>query len=137
MRYKKELGYLADTNAFGYVGPTSCSVFSVSVAIGDGSAGQDPIRIGSDSKMEDADDYYVCNYLVSFIPLNQPLRVSVGLSGSDQFGAWRGGSYAQPPPGQQRAIIIVSGRGGGPVILTPTDPRARQLFEMVYTSSPR
>lgn len=30
-----------------------------------------------------------------------------------------------------RTIIIVSGRDGGPLTLTATQPRARQLFEMV------
>ena len=138
VRYRKEFGYLGDTNAFGYVGPTSCNAFSVSVAVGDGSAEQrNPIRISSDSKMEEEDGYYYCSYLVSEIPLNQPVRVSVSLSGLDQSGVWKGGSQAQPPPGQQRTIIIVSGREGGPLILTATQPRARQVFEMVYTSQPR
>ena len=138
VKYKKEFGYLGDSNAFGYVGPTSCSAFSVSVAVGDGSAGQkNPFRISSDSKMEETDGYYFCSYLVSEIPLNQPIRVSVGLAGVNQFAAWKGGSQAQPPPGQQRTIIIVSGREGGPLTLTATQPRARQLFEMVYTSQPR
>jgi hypothetical protein len=138
VRYKKEFGYVGDTNAFGYVGPTSCSAFSVSVVMGDGSAGQqNPFRISSDSKMEERDGYYFCTYLVSDIPLNQPVRVSVSLSSLDQSGVWKGGSQAQPAPGQQRTIIIVSGREGGPLILTATQPRATQLFEMVYTTQPR
>jgi hypothetical protein len=138
VRYRTELGYEGDTNAFGNVGPTSCSAFSVSVAVGDGSTRpENLIRISSDSKMDEAGGYYQCNYLVSEIPLNQPIRVSVSVSGINQFGAWKGGSQAQPPPGQQRTIIIVSGRDGGPLMLTATQPRARQLFEMVYTSQPR
>ena len=138
VRYRKEFGYKEDTNAFGYVGPTSCSAFSVSVVVGDGSAQRlNPIRVSSDSKMVETDGHYFCSYLVSFIPLNQPIRVSVGMSGLDHSGAWKGGSYAQPLPGQQRTIIIVSGREGGPLTLTATQPRARQLFEMVYTSQPR
>ena len=138
VRYKKEFGYKGDTNAFGYVGPTSCDAFSVDVAIGDGSAQQkNPTRVSSESKMEDSRGYYICSYLLSDIPLNQPTRVSVGMSGLDHSGAWKGGSHAQPAPGQQRTIIIVSGREGGPLTLTATQPRARQLFEMVYTSQPR
>ena len=138
VRYKKEFGYLRDTNAFGNVGPTSCSAFSVSVAVGDGSTGQsNPIRISSDSKMDRAQGYYFCSYLVSDIPLNQPVRVSVRLSGLDPSAAWKDGSQSQPPPGQQRTIIIVSGRDGDPLILTATQPRARQLFEMVYAPQPR
>ena len=138
VRYKKEFGYVGDSNAFGYVGPTSCNAFSVSVVVGDGSVTQKYlIRISSDSKMEETGGYYFCHYLVSEIPLNQPTRVSVRLAGPDQFAAWKGGSQGQPPPGQQRTIIIVSGREGDPMTLTATQPRARQLFEMVYTSSPR
>ena len=138
VRYKKEYGYVGETNAFGYVGPTSCSAFSVSVVIGDGSAQRlNPTRVSSDSKMEEAGGYYTCNYLLSDIPLNQPTRVTVGMSGLDQSGAWKGGSHAQPAPGQQRTIIIVSGRAGSSLILTATQPRAQQLFEMVYTSQPR
>jgi hypothetical protein len=138
VRYKKEFGYVGDSNAFGYVGPTSCSAFSVSVVIGDGSAQRlNPTRVSSDSKMEDTGGYYICNYLLSDIPLNQPTRVSVSMSGRDQSGAWKGGSHAQPAPGQQRTIIIVSGREGDPLVLTATQPRARQLWEMVYTSQPR
>ena len=136
VRYKKELGYEGDSNAFGYVGPTSCSAFLVSV-VSPGIKQTEPVMIGSDSKMKDAGDYYVCTYVVSLVPLNQPITLSVSLSGVNGSAAWKGGSYAQPPPGQQRTIIIVSGRGGGPVELTASQPRATQLFEMVYTSLPR
>jgi len=138
VRYKREYGYLSDTNAFGNVGPTSCNAFSVSIAFGDGSVGQgNPARITGDSKMEEASGYYFCNYLVSDVPLDQPVRVSVDLSRVEPTAVWKGGSQGQPPPGQQRTIIIVSGREGGPLILTATQPRARQLFEMVYTSRPQ
>ena len=136
VRYKKEFGYKGDTNAFGYVGPTSCDAFSIS-ALPDPSVRLEYlIGIHSDSIMEEAGGYYMCSYLVSDLPLNQPIRVSVGMSGLGQAGPWKGGSQAQPPPGQQRTIIIVSGRDGGPLTLTPTQPRAQQLFEMVYTSQP-
>ena len=55
VRYKKEYGYITESDAFGYVGPTSCGAFSVSVIAGDGSAQRlSPSRIsGSDSKMVD------------------------------------------------------------------------------------
>jgi len=87
--------------------------------------------------MDEVSDYYFCNYLVSDVPLNQPIIVNVGLSGIDQSAIWKGGSQGQPPPGHQRTIIIVSGREGTPLTLTATQPRARQLFEMVYASQPR
>ena len=116
VQYKKEFGYITDSNAFGYVGPTSCGAFSVSVIAGEGSAQRlSPSRIsGSDSKMDDHGGYYFCNYLVSFLPLNQPLKVDVRVIGSDLSSSWKNGSQSQPPPGQQRTIIIVSGRDTGP-----------------------
>jgi len=139
VRYKKEFGYITDGNAFGYVGPTSCTAFSVSVIAGDGSEQQrSPSRIsGSGSKMDEQGGYYFCNYLVSFLPLNQSLKVDVRVIGSDLTSSWTHGSQSQPPPGQQRTIIIVSGRDNGPLQLTSTRSRASQLFEMVYTSQPR
>lgn len=138
VRYKKEFGYITDSNAFGYVGPTSCAAFSISVVAGDGSAQQvSPARISSDSKMVEQDGYYFCNYLVSFLPLNQPIKVDVRLLEADLSSSWKNGSQSQPPPGQQRTIIIVSGRDNGPLQLTSTRSRARRLFEMVYTSQPR
>ena len=138
VRYKTDYGYLGSTNAFGDVGPTSCSAFSVSAFVGDGAAQQlNPNRISSDSKMEVIAGYYFCNYLVSDVPLNQPIRVSVRFSSFDKSVPWSGGSQGQPPPGQQRTIIIVSGRDGGPLTLTATQPRARQLFEMVYAPLPQ
>jgi hypothetical protein len=138
VRYKKEFGYITDSDAFGYVGPTSCTAFSVSVLAGDGSEQRrSPSRIASDSKMVEQGGYYFCNYLVSFIPLNQPLKVDVLVIGSDLSSSWKNGSQSQPPPGQQRTIIIVSGRDKGPLQLTASRSKARQLYEMVYVSQPR
>jgi hypothetical protein len=137
VRYKKEFGYLSDTNAFGNIGPTACSAFSVSATAGeDADAQRNPVRISSDSKMDEIGDYYFCNYLVSDVPLNQPIMVSVGLSSFDQSLRWRGGSQGLPPSGQQRTIVMVSGRAGTPLTLTTRQPRARTLFEMVYSAKP-
>ena len=151
VRYKKELGYKGDANAFGDVGPTSCNAFSVSAAFGSGRP-RNPVRVSSDSRMEDAGGYYVCSYLVSDLPLDQTITIAAGMS-SNSLGTepWRGGSLSQPSPGQQRTIIIVSGRAPtlaapagtldaprrGPlqlnsVTLTQTQPRATLSFEMVY-----
>lgn len=139
VKYKKEFGYKGDTNAFGYVGPTSCSAFSISVAVGDGSAQKgNPTRVSSDSKMRDSDGYYVCSYLAIDIPLDQPVRVSASLAADlDQSTPWKGGSQPLPPPGQQRTIIIVSGRDGAPLTLTAAQPRGEALFEMIYASGIR
>ena len=137
VRYKQEFGYLGTSNAFGEIGPTSCDAFLVSVVAGDGRAQSTLIQISTDFKMALMNGYYVCNYLVSDLPLNQPIRLSVRLTGFDPAVPWKGGSQSQPPPGQQRTIIIVSGRDTGPLQLTSTQSRAQQLYEMVYTQQPR
>ncbi len=133
--YKKELGYKGDSIAFGHVGPTSCDAFSVSVAVGDEAARpKDPISIKSESKMESAGGYYVCSYLVSGLPFNQIIRVSVGVSGSDLSVAWKGGSNSQPSPGQERVIFAATKTE----TLTATKPRASISFEMAYApAAPR
>jgi len=96
----------------------------------------------------------VCDFLITDLPLNAPIGVGVDLAdhGSLPFEAWKGGSQAQPPLGQQRTIIIGGGRGSrvgrgdteteaapsplrdntGTVTLTERQPRARLVFEMVY-----
>lgn len=129
VRYKKEYGYEGDTGAFGYVGPTSCNAFSVSVTVADGSVRQrDLIRIGSDSKMTEAGDYYICSYLASFVPVGQPMSVSVSVSTSHLSEAWKGGASAQPPAGQQRTVLNATRTA----VLDPAQPRARLSYEMVY-----
>jgi hypothetical protein len=131
VRYRKELGYKGDTNAFGYVGPTSCSAFSVSVAMGDGSARQrNLIPISSDSKMAEADGYYVCRYFVSEIPLDQAISLNVSVSSLDLSAAWKGGAEAQPPAGQQRTILNATATQ----TLTASSPRATVTFEMLYAA---
>ena len=147
VRYKKEYGYKGDTNAFGYVGPTSCGAFSVS-ARPDPSVRLDYlIGIQNPDKMPESNGFYVCYFLVKDLPLNAPIKVSVDLvdQRSSPFETWKGGSQAQPPPGQQRTIIIVGGRASGErraqdgtVTLTEAQPRATQVFEMVYAlTTPR
>jgi hypothetical protein len=128
------------------VGPTSCGAFSVS-AKPDPSVRLDYlIGIQNPTKMRESDGFYVCDFLVKDLPLNGPIRVGVDLADhrSSPFEAWKGGIAAQPPPGQQRTIIIVGGRASrersdqdGTVMLTPAQPRATQVFEMVYASAPR
>ena len=141
VRYKKEYGYKGDTSAFGYVGPTSCGAFSVS-ARPDPSVRLDYlIGIQNPTNMRESDGFYICDFLVADLPLNAPIKVGVDLADrrSLPFEAWKGGSGAQPPPGQQRTIIIVGGRASrerraqdGTVTLTEAQRRATQVFEMVY-----
>jgi len=128
VRYRKAFGYKGDTGAFGYVGPTSCDAFAISVAPVASARQRDPYRISSDSKMADAGGYYLCTYLVSFLPLDEPLTVSVAVSGTNASEAWKGGDEAQPPEGQQRTIL----GGTRTATLNATLSRARLSYEMIY-----
>lgn len=136
VRYRKEYGYRGDTNAFGDVGPTSSDAFSVNVVAGDGLSrpGEYLISIASDGTMKGVGDDYVCSYLISELPLNKTIRVSVSLSGGRGLATetWKGGSAATPPQGQQRAIVD----GKRTVTLTESQPRATLVFEMVYAPLP-
>jgi hypothetical protein len=134
VRYKKELGYKGESNAFGDVGLTSCSAFSVTVAVLDTLARRrHPILISSDSRMADAGDYYMCSYVASDIPLNRAVNVTVGVSGADLSAAWQGGDAAHPPEGQQRTIPDATRTA----MLNASQPRARLSYEMVYGDSGR
>ncbi len=128
VRYKKQYGYEGDTGAFGYVGPTSCNAFSISVSPADGSRQRDLIRIGNDSRMTEAGDYYICNYLASFVPPGQAMSVKVSVSTSHLTEAWKGGAAAQPPAGHQRTVPDATRTA----TLDPSQPRAMLSFEMVY-----
>ena len=89
---------------------------------------RNPVPISSDSRMTDAGDYYVCTYLVSEIPLDQTVSVSVGVAGSDLTAAWNGGAEAVPPVGQQRTIVHATQTA----MLRASQPRARLGYDMVY-----
>jgi hypothetical protein len=129
VRYRKAFGYKGDTGPFGYLGPTSCDAFSISLAPPEGSPRQrDPYRISTDFKMADVGNYYVCNYLLSDIPLDQAMTVSVGISGENLSAAWNGGAEAQPPEGKQRTILDATRTA----MLNVPQPRARLSYEMVY-----
>lgn len=95
--------------------------------------------------MRESSGFYVCDFLVTDLPLNALIRIGVDLTDHRNlpFETWKGGSHAQPPPGQQRTIIIVSGRTARErraqdesVMLTEAQPRATRVFEMVYGGPP-
>jgi hypothetical protein len=155
VRYRTEYGYKFDSGVFGGSGPSSCDAFFIS-------AGPDPsIRltqlygIHKTDKMRESNGFYICDFLVSDLPLNAPIRVGVDLADhrSLPFETWKAGSAAQPPPGQQRTIIIVGGKTSGisrieaenfaaqdgtrSVTLSEADPRATLFFEMVYAPAAR
>jgi hypothetical protein len=89
--------------------------------------------------------YYVCNYEITklngvALPLQRMMVVTVELDPAVLRGRenrpWSVGSDASPPPGQQRAIIIIGGRTNNGVTLTNNQPRATLDFEMVYRPIP-
>ena len=127
--YPIAFGYKGDTGAFGYVGPTSCDAFSISVAAGTEAARErNPIRVASDARMEAAADHYSCSYILSDIPFGQTVRVGVRVGRDDLSGPWQGGSLSQPPSGQQRAIV----QSSVTETLSASRPRATLSFEMAY-----
>ena len=129
VRYKKAYGYKGDTNAFGNIGPTSCSAFSVSSALqGDAGRQRRPRPINTDSRMAEVGDFYLCTYIISDIPLDQPITVNVALLDNDLEGAWMGGVSPQPPAGQQRIVVDATRTA----VLNAVQPRARLSYEMVY-----
>jgi hypothetical protein len=137
VRYRTDLGYKYDSGVFGGSGPTSCDAFFIS-------AGPDPaVRqenlygIHKTDKMRKSSGFYVCDFLVTDLPLNAPIKVGVDLADhrTSPFEPWKGGIAAQPPPGQERTIIIVGGTGT--LTLSDAEPRATMLFEMVYAPPTR
>jgi hypothetical protein len=78
--------------------------------------------------LEQAGDYYVCNYVVSQVPLDQAIAVNVTVSDSDLMSAWVGGGEPQPQTGQQRTVVDAIKTA----TLNTSQPRARLSYEMVY-----
>ena len=76
--------------------------------------------------MQESFGYYTCKYVVGGLPLNVPVKITVTIVNNRE--AWLGGSLAQPPPSQQRAIQ----NGIQNATLTEARPRATLVFEMVY-----
>ncbi len=145
VRYKKEYGYKYDSGVFAGSGPSSCDAFYVSAQPDASVRLEHPYSTHKIDKMRESEGFYVCDFLITDLPFNAPITVGVDLvdKRSLPFETWKGGSQAQPPPGQQRAIIIVGGRASrerraqdGTVTLTQTQPRATQVFEMVYAAQP-
>lgn len=134
VKYRKELGYKADSGAFGPVGPTSCAAFSVSASVSDTTTRRrNPTPISSDAKMIESGDYYVCSYLVSEIPFDRTVSISVGMAGPDGSSRWRAGTMPEPPPGQLRTVVDATRT----TLLNSVQPRARLSYEMVYAPAPR
>lgn len=133
VRYKKEYGYKSDRGLFD-PGPSSYSAFSISAKLETTDRPRDPLLISNEGKLRDSGGFYICDYLVSDVPLNETITIIIGLA--DQritpFEKWKGGSQTQPPRGYRRVILDATQR----VTLTKREPRASLVFEMVYDLPP-
>lgn len=159
VRYRKQYGYKYASGVFNGSGPTSCAAFHVSARPDPAVRQASLFGIHNPDTMGESGGLYVCEFLVTDLPLNAPISVGVDLADHRTLPVetWNGGDEPQPPPGQQRTIINVSGRtsrtakpdaqslpqsqqaqnGQSVVTLTETQPRARLVFEMVYAQPVR
>ena len=148
IRWSKELGLPYDPSSGDKMAQYICSVFRPTLSFRENASGPPhlvrSIRVLSTNPTE-ADGYYTCNYgpddrgRSPATPHNQPLTVTLdfeSLFPGTATREWVLGSNTKPPPGQQRAIIII---GGQPNTLTLTDdqPRAVVNFEMIYGPAPQ
>jgi hypothetical protein len=129
VRYKKEYGYKSDRGLFD-PGPSSYSAFSINVNVDSRDRQRDPVLISNQGKMRDTGGFYICDYLVSDVPLSRPITITIGLADPriTPFETWKGGSQTQPPRGYRRVILD----GTRNVTLTEREPSTSLVFEMVY-----
>jgi hypothetical protein len=144
IRYQKEYGYLT-SNKPNNQEPFSCNAFVVDGGVWTGQPGtfggnkrggtNDVLMtIVSPSSMRVADGYYVCDFTIEHVPLNESFNVKASLVDNPNVltGRWRDGSQPQPPTGSERLIL----NGKRNVRLTNSNPGATLDFEMVYKSIP-
>ena len=136
VRYPTAYGYKNTSELFAS-GPSSWDAFAVD-AIPQHRSRDDRqpvlIKIAATPGMRNFNGNYVCEYLVSYLPLDEPIDVNVrvGTPRNPSTEAWIGGEDAQPAPGQQRVIA----NGARTVELTANQPRAAFVFEMIYAGGP-
>jgi hypothetical protein len=132
--YPRAYGFKSNRDAFGILGSTSCGAFSVSAAVADDAVRQrSAFSISNDSRMTTSGANYVCNYLISGIPLDQAVTVSVAVIDTDLFSVWQGGNMVRPPAGEVRTIVD----GDRSALLSARQPQARLAYEMIYAPADR
>jgi hypothetical protein len=114
-------------------GPNSCDVFQVSAVTAGANRDArqpEPIRVAVQPRMRSSNDEYICDYLISDLPENQPITVQARVGGARETSteAWLGGSQPQPAPGESRIIDD----GSRSVTLTASTASARLAFNMQY-----
>ena len=133
VRYKKEYGYKSDRGLFD-PGPNSYSAFTISAKLDPIDRPRDPILISNEGRMREVEGFYICDYLISDVPLNENITITIGFADQRMtpFETWKGGSQTQPPRGYRRVILDATRQ----VKLTRREPRASIIFEMVYDLPP-
>lgn len=134
IRYNKDYGYSGSGSPFGgETEPTSCGSFSVDFTVDPPTRQETLIPITREPIMREADDYYVCDFHISELPLNHEIRIRAKLGeGVSPTAAWQGGRQPQPPSGWRREVS----NGTRTVRLTENESRASVSFEMVYVPMP-
>lgn len=141
IRYQKEYGYLTSNNP-GNQAPYSCNAFTVDASVWSGEPGTFGrpktgselnvlmTIIGPPNLMRVDTGYYVCDFTITSVPLNEPIIVSSSMVNNSRVltGRWRDGSQPQPPPGSERLIL----NGKKNVRLTKREPSTTIDFEMIY-----
>ena len=133
VRYPIAYGYKDAKGALD-PGPDSCAAFYLSAFPHSGHRIDWGTSIATQNAMRSSNGMYVCEYLISNLPLNQRIGVRVAMSDQRAAGSepWLGGSQAQPPAGQRRTIVDGDAQV---VVLTDSRPRASLSYEMAYSGS--
>ena len=140
IRYQKAYGFIT-TKSFNDDRPYSCHAFSVNGDVWSGEPGTFGrpktgneldvlMTITSPISMRVNGGYYVCDFTITSVPLNELIIVKASMINDSKLltGRWPAGSQPQPPPGSERMIL----NGSSKLRLTRSDPTATVDFEMVY-----
>ena len=140
IRYQREFGYVTSSKP-GNQAPYSCNAFTVDGGIWSGASetvggykrggtGDLLMTIITPNSMRVAGNYFVCDFTITSVPLNEPIVVKASMVSDAKILTvrWRDGSQPQPPPGSERMIL----NGSSKVTLTNGNPTAILDFEMVY-----
>ena len=133
VRYRAAYG-VKDATGPGGSGPDSCTAFFVALRVASGVRAYQPFQIDTQAPMRRSGENYICSYLVSNLPFDEPLRVRVTMSDQRAAGSavWQGGSQPAPPAGTRRTILMPD----RDLTLSADLPHAAMKFEMVYSGSP-
>lgn len=109
IRYPVALGY-RDASGLFDPQPTSCNAFQLSAApVHAKRDDSQPVLIGIAARpgMRREGDNYVCEYVVSDLPLDVPIRVQATIGSARQRSTepWQGGELSRPPLGQYRTVL--------------------------------